>query len=61
MYVMTPQATIKKVSAENFFKGFRPDVAEKLFAERAGGVDSAKILERLNLDLKLKLTKLTVF
>ena len=54
--VMTPQATIE--AAENFFK-FRPDVAEKLFAERAGGVDSAKILERLNLDPKAKINQLT--
>ena len=54
--IMTPQATIE--AAENFFK-FRPDVAEKLFAERAGGVDSAKILERLNLDPKSKINQLT--
>tara|TARA_R100001369_G_scaffold46103_1_gene72400 strand:+ start:834 stop:4463 length:3630 start_codon:yes stop_codon:yes gene_type:complete len=54
--VMTPQATIE--AAENFFR-FRPDVAEKLFAERAGGVDSAKILERLNLDPKSKINQLT--
>ncbi len=54
--IMTPQATIE--SAENFFK-FRPDVAEKLFAERAGGVDSAKILERLNLDPNSKINQLS--
>ena len=54
--VMTPQATIE--ATENFFK-IKPGVAEKLFAERAGGVDSAKILERLNLNPKAKINQLT--
>ena len=54
--LMTPDVTIK--AAENYFK-IKPDVAEKLFAERAGGVDSAKILEKLNLDPKSKVNQMT--
>lgn len=37
----------------------KPDIAEKLFAERAGGVDTIKIMERLNLDPNAKVNQLS--
>ena len=54
--LLSPDATIK--SAENYIR-LRPEIGEKLFAERAGGVDNLKILENLGLDPKAKVNQLS--
>ena len=54
--VLSYDSTIE--AAENLIK-IKPEIAEKLFAERAGGVDTIKILERLNLDPNAKVNKLS--
>lgn len=54
--LLTPEATID--SADAYIKLF-PEVGQRLYAERAGGIDHLKILENLGLDPNAKVNKLT--